>query len=75
VIVKGSGFKAHERVELELRGAAGTHRESSRAGADGTFSGRFSVAVRSRCAGFSITARGASGSYARFLRRPPLNCE
>jgi hypothetical protein len=72
VTVRGSQFRAHERVRVVLHEAAGAtvvHRV--RAGGRGRFTTSFGTVTLGRCGGFSVTATGALGSRAT-LRRPQL---
>jgi hypothetical protein len=74
VIVDGAGFRHAERVHLLLRSPRGVSGVKVSADGGGAFTARFPVDIEVRCVGFSITARGSAGSFARFLRRQPASC-
>jgi hypothetical protein len=71
--VRGSAFRAHERVRLVLRRRVGAP-TISHAGADsaGTFVATFAGVRVNRCGGFSIVATGSAGSRATLLRPMPM---
>jgi hypothetical protein len=72
-VVRGSAFRAHERVRLVLRRRFGAP-TISHAGADsaGSFVATFTGVRVNRCGGFSIVATGSAGSRATLLRPMPL---
>src|SRR5919197_1624729 len=72
VALRGSGFKAHERVRVSVyAGARATKRVT--AGAHGRFVVRFPTLDPNACAGFFASAVGNEGSKASF-KRPPGMC-
>ena len=73
IVVRGSGFEAHERVTVVVAaGTRWTRRVTATAG--GTLVARFTVSI-GRCARYSIQAFGSAGSRARVLpTRPVLDC-
>jgi len=74
VAVRGAGFHARERVRLVFHQPSGNARRRATAGARGTFAATFGADVRDRCSGFWISATGAAGSRARFIRRAQPEC-
>ena len=72
-VVRGSAFRAHERVRLVLRRRVGAP-AISQAGADsaGSFVATFTGVRVNRCGGFSIVATGSEGSRATLLRPMPM---
>jgi hypothetical protein len=74
VTVKGTGFKAHDRVRVHLAapGIDRTHRQ--RATARGSFTTAFESADVDECSGFTVTATGSGGERAKVHRRPPRAC-
>jgi len=71
--VAGSGFRAHERVRLDLHGAAGGRRHVT-ASSGGAFTKSFSGVAMDRCSGFWVMATGSAGSRARLVRRARPQC-
>lgn len=71
--VRGSHFRARERVTLLV--VAGTRRatKTTVAGRAGTFTVTLAGFSSSTCAGFAITATGSKGSRAG-VKRPPGQC-
>jgi hypothetical protein len=69
--VRGTGFKARERVTVTVR-ATGSARKQVVASSGGAFTVRFQNVDPSACAGLSITAVGNRGSRADFKRSPGL---
>jgi len=60
-------------VHLLLRSPRGV--SGVKVSADGSaLTARFPVDIEVHCVGFSITARGSAGSFARFLRCQPASC-
>jgi hypothetical protein len=72
--VKGSGFRAHERVRLVLHQAAGPARRRATASAGGRFSSVFGGVTADRCSGFWVSASGSAGSHAKLVRRAHPEC-
>src|SRR5689334_7796164 len=72
-VVRGSAFRAHERVQLMLRRRVGAP-TITHAGADsvGSFVATFTGVRVNRCGGFSIVATGSAGSRATLLRPMPM---
>jgi hypothetical protein len=72
-VVRGSAFRAYERVRLVLRRRVGaptiSHADANSAG---SFVATFTGARLNRCGGFSIVATGSEGSRATMLRSMPL---
>lgn len=73
VMVRGTGFRANERVRLVLR-ANGTHARALRASRDGSFQARFGAVYAELCTGLQLRATGASGVFAVVTRKPPPSC-
>jgi hypothetical protein len=71
--VAGSGFRAHERVQLDLHGASGGSRRVT-ASSRGAFTKAFSGVRMDRCSGFWVMATGSAGSRARLVRRARPQC-
>jgi len=69
VAVRGTGFKAHERVTVEVM-AGGPARKRTVASAIGAFRLVFRGLNPSACAGISITASGDRGTRAEYKRSP-----
>jgi hypothetical protein len=63
LVVRGSGFKPKESVDIVAFLAQGTRRQTLRAAPDGSFSARFHTAA-SGCAIRQIKARGFLGTHA-----------
>jgi hypothetical protein len=72
--VRGSGFRAHERVRLVLHRPAGARHRRATAGAGGTFSTAFRGVTADRCSGFWVSASGSAGSRAKLVRRALPQC-
>jgi hypothetical protein len=72
--VRGSGFRAHERVRLVLHRPAGARHRRATAGAGGTFSAAFRGVAVDRCSGFWVSASGSEGSRAKLVRRARPQC-
>jgi hypothetical protein len=71
--VRGTAFRAHERVRLVLRRRVGEPTiVHARAGASGSFVTTFTDVRVNRCGGFSIVATGSEGSRAALLSPMPL---
>jgi hypothetical protein len=72
-VVRGTAFRAHERVRLVLRRRVGQP-TIGHASADsaGTFVATFAGVRVNRCGGFSIVATGSEGSRATLVRPMPL---
>ena len=71
VALRGTGFKAHERVRVSVyAGERATKRVST--GARGRFLVRFSSLDPNACIGFSAVAVGNEGSRASFKRSPGM---
>jgi hypothetical protein len=72
-VVRGTAFRAHERVRLVLRRRVGQP-TIGHASADsaGSFVATFAGIRVNRCGGFSIVATGSEGSRATLLRPMPL---
>jgi hypothetical protein len=70
--VRGAGFMRHESVRVRLLMPDAEMVRRVRATRRGRFSVRFDGAAPDRCAGYSIVASGASGSFAtlRWPARP-----
>ncbi len=72
-VVRGSAFRAHERVRLALRRRVGAPTVAhARADARGSFEATFPGVRINRCGGFSIVATGSAGSRATMLRLLPI---
>jgi hypothetical protein len=72
-VVRGSAFRAHERVRLVLRRRVGAPTIShASADASGSFVATFTGVMVNRCRGFSIVATGSEGSRATLLSPMPL---
>jgi len=69
LLVRGTGFARQESVRVRLLVRNGEMVRRVWATRGGRFLVRFGGPAPDRCAGYSIVATGASGSYAR-LRRP-----
>jgi hypothetical protein len=67
--VRGSGFRAHERVQVVAK-VSGRHVKAAVATATGTFRVRFLDVSVSACAGYLVRATGNKGSRA-YLRHVP----
>lgn len=74
VAVIASGFRAHERVTVEVRRAGGRARRSVTVSAAGRVSVTFRAVRVSRCAALTVVATGASGLHAALHRRPSPAC-
>jgi len=70
-VVKGSHFKARERVLVALRTDKTRLLRHTRTTSIGTMSVDFGTVTFDRCSGFTIRATGSQGSVA-VLRHPPL---
>jgi hypothetical protein len=72
-VVRGTAFRAHERVRLVLRRRVGEPTiVHARADSAGSFVATFTGVRVNRCGGFSIVAAGSEGSRATLLRPMPL---
>jgi hypothetical protein len=73
MIVKGTGFRAKERVRVTVKIAspASTWRRTATATRLGTFQATIGQVQLGRCGSFTVTAAGSKGSTA-VLKRPPL---
>ena len=69
--VRGSGFRARERVRLVLH-APGLVTRNTTAGTGGGFTMRLAGLNPNSCTGFSITATGDHGSRATLKRAPGM---
>jgi hypothetical protein len=72
-VVRGTAFRAHERVRLVLRRRVGQPTIGhARADSSGSFVATFTGVRVHRCGGFSIVATGSEGSRAALLSPMPL---
>jgi hypothetical protein len=69
VTLRGTGFKAGERVRVVTR-LPGMATKRVTAGSAGSFTVHFAGSAGTRCTGFSVTATGDRGSQASFTRLP-----
>jgi hypothetical protein len=67
--VRGTGFRAHERVTVTVF-AKTTRTKRVTAGARGGFTAAFSAVTIGRCEGYAIRAKGNRGSIAVFKTLP-----
>ena len=72
-VVRGTGFKAREKVKVVAQ-AEGRRVKTVVASANGVFTVRFSGISVQRCAGYIVRATGSKGSYA-YLRHLPACAE
>lgn len=74
LVVRGSGFKAHEHITVTVT-AAGRHVRSVTAGAGGTFVARWAsgIVVKHGCVTIAIEAVGSRGTVAA-RKVPGLEC-
>jgi hypothetical protein len=70
VTIRGTSFKAHERVTVDVVATGGRERKRTVANAAGAFRLVFRGLNLSACAGVSITAIGDRGSRAGSRRSP-----
>jgi len=72
-VVRGTAFRAHERVRLVLRRRVGQPTIGhARSDSSGSFVATFAGVRVNRCGGFSIVATGSEGSRAALLSPMPL---
>jgi hypothetical protein len=73
MIVKGTGFRAKERVRVTvtITSPAATWRRVATATRRGTFQATIGLVPLGRCGGFNVSATGSKGSQA-VLKHPPL---
>jgi hypothetical protein len=70
VSIRGTGFRAAERVRVEVVAGSETMTRAATGSAAGTFAMRMPRLSASNCQGFSMTATGNKGSRASFKRAP-----
>ncbi len=74
VIVRGTGFRAAERIAVRLAVEGAVHTRLVHASTSGRFTVSFPRVSLSHCIAYLVVARGSLGSHATLRRSPFADC-